>query len=70
MNIQEYRALLSSERLFLITDKPLTRIMPELHEDNNDFIVNNKIIQNNVKFDKRTKMTKTNILSEHFELIS
>lgn len=70
MNIQEYRALLSSERLFLITDKPLTRIMPELHEDNNDFIVNNKIIQNNVKFDKRTKMTKTNILSEHFGLIS
>lgn len=70
MNIQEYRALLSSERLFLITDKPLTRIMPELHEDNNDFIVNNKIIQNNVKFDKRTKMTKTNILSEHFGLIT
>ena len=70
MNIQEYRALLSSERLFLITDKPLTRIMPELHEDNNDFIVNNKIIQNNVKFDKRAKMSKTNILSEHFGLMS
>lgn len=70
MNIQEYRSLLSSERLFLITDKPLTRIMPELHEDNNDFIINNKIIQNNVKFDKRSKMKKTNILSEHFGLIT
>jgi hypothetical protein len=44
--------------------------MPELHEDNNDFIVNNKIIQNNVKFDKRAKMSKTNILSEHFGLMS
>ena len=32
-----------SERLFLIVDKPLTRIMPELHEDNDDFIINNKV---------------------------
>lgn len=70
MTIQEYRSLLSSERLFLISDKPLTRIMPELHEDNDDFIVNNKLIQhNNIKADKKSKMSKTNILSEHFGLM-
>ena len=43
LNIQEYRALLRNERLFLVVDKPLTRVMPELHEDNDDFIINNKI---------------------------
>ena len=43
LSIQEYRSLLRNERLFLIVDKPLTRILPELHEDNDDFIINNKI---------------------------
>ena len=47
LTIQEYRALLKSERLFLIVDKPLTRILPEFHEDNDDFIINNKIIPSN-----------------------
>ena len=47
LSIQEYRALLRNERLFLVVDKPLTRILPELHEDNDDFIINNKIIPSN-----------------------
>ena len=47
LTIQEYRALLKSERLFLIVDKPLTRILPEFHEDNDEFIINNKIIPSN-----------------------
>jgi hypothetical protein len=70
LNIQEYRSLLRNERLFLVVDKPLTRIMPELHEDNDDFIINNKIIPtNNIKLQKiQRKQTKTNILSERFGL--
>jgi hypothetical protein len=36
LTIQEYRSLLRNERLFLVVDKPLTRILPELHEDNED----------------------------------
>ena len=70
LNIQEYRSLLRNERLFLVVDKPLTRIMPELHEDNDDFIINNKIIPtNNIKLRKiQRKQTKTNILSERFGL--
>ena len=47
LTIQEYRALLKSERLFLIVDKPLTRILPEFHEDNDEFIINHKIIPSN-----------------------
>ena len=71
LSIQEYRSLLRNERLFLIVDKPLTRILPELHEDNDDFMLNNKIIpSNNYQLKKRTqkKHNKTNILNETFGL--
>lgn len=71
LTIQEYRALLRNERLFLVVDKPLTRVMPELHEDNDDFIINNKIIPSNtyqIKKKLQKKQTKTNILSERFGL--
>ena len=68
LNIQEYRALLGFERLFLVVDKPLTRIMPELHADNDDFIISNKIIPtNNTKLMKTfNNQTKTNIMKERF----
>ena len=70
LSIQEYRSLLRNERLFLIVDKPLTRILPELHEDNDDFILNNKIIPSNnyqVKTRlQRKKQNKSIILNEKF----
>ena len=68
LSIQEYRALFKNERLFLVVEKPLTRIMPELHEDNDDFIINNKIIPSNTYQLKKKilKTTKNNILNEKF----
>ena len=61
LSIQEYRALLRNERLFLIIEKPLTRIMPELHEDNDDFIINNKIIpSNNYQIKKKLQKKEQN----------
>lgn len=36
LTIQEYRKLLKSEHLLLVIDKPMTRILPELHEDNEE----------------------------------
>jgi hypothetical protein len=72
LSIQEYRSLLRNERLFLIVDKPLTRILPELHEDNDDFIINNKIIPSNAyQFKKKLqkKQNKNNILTERFGLL-
>lgn len=71
LTIQEYRALLKSERLFLIVDKPLTRILPELHEDNDEFIINNKIIPSSNNFQVKKKIqkkpqNKTSILNEKF----
>jgi hypothetical protein len=71
LTIQEYRSLLRSERLFLIVDKPLTRILPEFHEDNDEFIINNKIIPSNnyqvkKRLQKKVPQTKSNILNEKF----
>jgi len=70
LTIQEYRTLLRNERLFLIVDKPLTRILPELHEDNDDFILNNKIIPSNTyqikKKMQKKKQSKGNIINEQF----
>jgi len=40
LSIQEYRKLLKTEHMLLVIDKPMTRILPELHEDNEDFITN------------------------------
>lgn len=59
LNIQEYRSLLRNDRLFLIVDKPLTRVLPELHEDNDDFIINNKIIPSNTYQIKKKLQRKT-----------
>jgi hypothetical protein len=60
LTIQEYRSLLRNERLFLIVDKPLTRILPELHEDNEEFILNNKIIPSNNKIVSSNSNNNTN----------
>lgn len=40
LTIQEYRKMLKTEHMLLVIDKPLTRILPELHEDNEDTILN------------------------------
>jgi hypothetical protein len=36
LTIQEYRKLLSKDRLLLVVEKPLTKILPELYEENNE----------------------------------
>lgn len=69
LTIQEYRALLNDERLFLVVDKPMTRIMPELHQTNDDHILSNKIIPSNQASKKLKKnTTKNDALAENFGL--
>ena len=41
LSIQEYRKLLKTEHMLLVIDKPMTRILPELHEDNELFVLGN-----------------------------
>jgi len=57
LSIQEYRKLLKSEHMLLVIDKPMTRILPELHEDSDEFIMN---IYGN-KSDKPSQQTNQNI---------
>ena len=69
LTIQEYRELLQNDNLLLVVDKPLTRILPELHEDNDDFLLNNKAIPSNTCLrPKRSKttITKNEIMNENF----
>ena len=75
LSIQEYRSLLRNERLFIIVDKPLTRILPELHDDNDEFILNNTIIPSNNNYQLKSRMqkkktNKNSILNEKFGMHS
>ena len=66
LTIQEYRKLLKNERLLLIVDKPLTRILPELYDENNDNNFSSKGLQNNSIMKKNITVSKSNILSVNF----
>ena len=56
LTIQEYRSLLKGSQMIHIVNKPLTHILPELYEDNNDFLVNSKVIPaNSLKMKKKYK---------------
>ena len=64
LTIQEYRQLLEYDRLILVIDKPLTKIYPELHEDNNDF---ETIYENKIHLKKSTKVNKSQVLNKVFQ---
>ena len=71
LTIQEYRQLLKNDRLFMVVDKPLTKVLPELHEENNDFIMNNKqstTSNSTYQIKRKTNKpnSKNNILNENF----
>lgn len=80
MTIQEYRKMLKTEHMLLVIDKPLTRILPELHEDNEDIVLNiyggsksNATINNRVyKVKRHSEKTqgpsKTTIMRDKFGL--
>ena len=69
LTIQEYRRTFKSERLLIVVDKPLSRILPELHEYNDDIMVHENL-QNTGKFKikRKTKQNKTDILNETFNI--
>jgi hypothetical protein len=56
LNIQEYRKLLKHERLLLVVDKPLSKLTPELYDENEDYILNNKSINNKQNSNKNYKI--------------
>ena len=66
LTIQEYRKLFHSDQMIYVVNKPLTHILPELYEDNNDFLLNTKIIPNHSVNIKKNKPLKSNILNNAF----
>ena len=61
LSIQEYRKLLKTEHMLLVLEKPLTRILPELHDDNDEFILN---IYGGIKANQTTSGYKVKRQSE------
>ena len=71
LDIREYRQLLDTERILHVIDKPLVRSLPELHEDNSDFMISSGTMSTNSKFKLRRsnkKQSKSEILSSAFNL--
>ena len=77
LSINEYRKLLTNDRLIMIVNKPMTKILPEIYEDNNDMpdIYNNNLNnkrknQPNTFRLKRSqeKKLKKNALTNNFNL--
>jgi len=70
LTIQEYRKLLKSQRLVLILDKPLVRSMPELHDDSDDYLLNNKgipaAINKYIPLREDKNFTKNEIVTQNF----
>jgi len=59
LTIQEYRKLLKTEHMLLVIDKPMTRILPELHEDNEDIMTN--IYGNNINSKSNSIVNNTGV---------
>ena len=76
LSIKEYRKLLKNDRILIVVDKPLTKILPELHNEKNEIppiytnLLKKQHTQNIHYRLKRSvpKHSKNNILSSTFNL--
>jgi hypothetical protein len=78
LTIQEYRKLLKSEHMLLVIDKPMTRILPELHEETESFMNNynkqptsansTRVYKVKRQSEKKKGQSKTDIIKETFGL--
>lgn len=83
LTIQEYRKLLKTEHMLLVIEKPMTRILPELHEDNESMMLNiyggtktapttsgntNGVYKVKRQSEKQQGPTKTSIIRDKFGL--
>jgi len=76
LTIQQYRKLLNKERIYMVVDKPMTKILPELYEENNEIpnvynnLLDNKLSSvNNFRLKRsQIKQSKSNALTNTFNL--
>ena len=60
LTIKEFRKFLNNDKLLMTVDKPMTKILPELYEENNDVpnVYNNLVEENEVSEQLRLKKKK------------
>jgi len=78
LSIQEYRKLLNNDRILMVVDKPMTKVLPELYEENNeipnifqDILHSSNDNSSSKKYRlqrSQEKKTKTNALVNNFNL--
>ncbi len=76
LSIQEYRKLLKTDHLLFMVEKPMTRVLPELYEDNDNFMMSMYVGKNNLKTgnvyrvkkksDKSNLPNKNTIIKDNF----
>ncbi len=60
MTIDEYRSLLQQNRLFIVVDKPITRILPEIYEETDIKGSQFEILNNKTTFQIKRSYSNTN----------
>jgi hypothetical protein len=65
LTASQYRSLYRHGRSFLVINKPITKLMPELHENNNSFVLNNTVIPEN-RFKRATPAAGAGGLGDAF----
>jgi len=74
LTIQEYRKLLKLDHMLVVLEKPMTRVLPELHEDNDTVNINTNVVNVNGNYkvkrqsEKQAGPTKTSIIRDCFNL--
>jgi hypothetical protein len=74
LTIQEYRKLLKLDHMLIVLEKPMTRLLPELHEDNDSVNLNTNVVNVNGNYkvkrqsEKQSGPSKTSIIRDCFNL--
>ena len=76
LSISEWRKLLNNDRLIMVVDKPMSKILPEIYEENNEEpnITNNLLNVSNIKKttyklkSKEKNKSKSDILKNNFKV--
>jgi hypothetical protein len=75
MTIQEFRKMAKSKHMLLVVEKPVTRVLPEIHEDTDHFLSNGSSVnyRGNYKVKKQSEKqsagpSRTSILRDNFGL--
>ena len=76
LTICEYRKLLKNDRILIVVDKPLTKILPELHDERNEMpLIYTTLLSKNRNLGvhyrlkrKEPKYSKNNILNSAFNI--